>query len=80
MSNHNLIVLSMEWFQKSEEQSVQEFDYLLVNTKTTLRGRRFVFHDLYGKEIVYDIPKHRTKKDYDFTVGDVVKFRSLSAM
>ena len=25
----------MEWFQKSEEQSVQEFDYLLVNTKTT---------------------------------------------
>ena len=70
----------MEWFQKSEEQSVAEFDYLLKNTGTTLRGRRFLFEDLYGKEIVFDIPEKMTKKDYDFTVGDVVKLRSLAAM
>lgn len=70
----------MEWFQKSEEMSVEEFDYLLRNTGTTLRGRRFIFEDLYGKQIVYDIPEKMTKKDFDFVIGDVVKLRSLAAM
>ena len=60
--------------------SVEEFDYLLQNNGITMRGRRFMFKDLYGKDIVYDIPEKMTKKDYDFTVGDVVKFRSLAAM
>jgi len=60
--------------------SVAEFDYLLKNTGTTLRGRRFLFEDLYGKEIVYDIPEKMTKKDFDFTIGDVVKLRSLAAI
>ena len=60
--------------------NVEEFDYLLKNTGITLRGRRYIFEDLYGNKIVYDIPKKMTKKDFDFTTGDVVKFRSLSAM
>jgi hypothetical protein len=71
----------MEWFQKTEDSTgVAEFDYLLKNTGMTLRGRRYLFADLYGKEIVYDIPEKKTKKDFDFTIGDVVKLRSLVAM
>jgi len=70
----------MEWFQKSEEMSVEDFDYLLKNVGITHRGRRFVFIDLHGQEIVYDIPQKMTRKNYDFVVDDVVKFRSLTAM
>jgi len=38
----------MEWFQKSEEMSVEDFDYLLKSVGVTHRGRRFVFIDLHG--------------------------------
>jgi hypothetical protein len=70
----------MEWFQKFQDQKVEDFDYLLKNIGTTHRGRMFVFIDLKGNEIFYDIPEKFTRKDYDFTVDDVVKFRSLSGM
>jgi hypothetical protein len=46
---------------------VEEFDYLLMNTGITHRGRRYKFIDFHEKEIVYDIPEGKTRKDYDFT-------------
>jgi len=36
-----------------------------MNTKFANRGRRFVFTDLNGKEIIYDIPEKMTHKNYD---------------
>jgi len=67
----------MEWFQKSDEMSVEDFDYLLKFIGTTHRGRRFIFLDLHSQKLVYDLPEKMTKKDFDISENDVVKFRSL---
>lgn len=57
--------------------SFEDFDYLLKNTGTALRGRRFTFVDFNHQEIVFNIPDNMTKNDYDISEDDVVKFKSI---
>ena len=76
-----LLVLSMEWFFSSEdEMGSEDFDYLLKNTGTSMRGRRFTFVDFNHQEVVYDIPEKMTRKDFDISEGDAVKFKSVQSM
>ena len=55
----------------------EDFDYLLLNTGVSLRGRRFTFVDFNYNSVVYDIPENMTRNDYDISEGDVVKFKSV---